>query len=370
MRIRAITVFVHPDPRGGIPTVAGRLAQAAREALLEDGWEVQTLRVALTPPDPSEGPEALLARAVEGEAAAQDLGFDYLSLGPMGPHAPWIPHLFARTERTFAAFSLEEPEEAALAARILRENAALSPDGFANLRFAVLSRVPPLCPFFPAAYHDGGPPALAVATEAADLAVAAARAAPTPVGALAMLQAQIEAAGRRLAARLAPLARSARARFAGIDFSLAPFPEPERSIGTAIEALSGAPFGHPGTLAAVAGLAAAIQQADFPKTGFCGVMLPVLEDALLAQRAAEGTFRLNDLLLYAAVCGTGLDTIPLPGEASEEALARVLRDLHALSGRLGKPLTARLMPIPGRRPGDPIRFDFPYLAPSAVMALP
>ncbi|HXF68522.1 MAG TPA: DUF711 family protein [Thermoflexus sp.] len=367
MRIRAITVFIPSDPRS--VSRAGDLAQTAREVLDSAGYEVQTLRLALPPPEPPVRPEDFLGYAREWEAMAREAGFDYLSLGPLGPLTPSIPRLFAETERTFAALILADREAVTTAARIIRENAEVAPNGFANLRFAALAGVPPLCPFFPAAYHDGGPMALGVATEAADLAVEAARAAQDPAAALAMLQAQVEAAGRRLADLLRPTAAAFAARFAGIDFSLAPFPDPERSIGTAIELLSGVPFGEAGTLAAVAGLATAVQGADFPRTGFCGIMLPVLEDATLAQRAAERRLRLSDLLLCSAVCGTGLDTVPLPGSISEAALARVLEDVRALSTRLGKPLTARLMPIPGREAGDPIRFDFAYFAPSAVMGI-
>lgn len=366
MRIRAITVFISWNSRE-IPR-AGDLARAARETLTRGGYEVQTMRLALPPPETSMEALAFLRQAREWEAMAREAGFDYLSLGPLGPLASEIPRLFAETERIFAALMLMDRDAARMAARIIRENATVALDGFANLRFAALAGVPPLCPFFPAAYHDGGPMALALATEAADMAVEAARAARDPAAALAMLQAQVEATGRHLTHLLHPVTRAFSARFAGIDFSLAPFPEPERSIGTAIELLSGAFFGEAGTLAAVAGLAAAVQGADFPRTGFCGIMLPVLEDAVLARRAAEQRFRLNDLLLYSAVCGTGLDTLPLPGSVSEETLARVLEDLRALSVRLGKPLTARLMPIPGREPGDPVRFDFAYLAPSTVMA--
>jgi len=367
MRIRAVTVFIPPDPQE--VGRAGALAGAAREALTGAGYEVQTVRLALPPPEPAGAPEDFRRRAREWEARAQEAGFDYLSLGPVGPWGPEIPRLFAETERTFAALDLADREAVRMAAWIIRENAAVAPDGFANLRFAALAGVPPLCPFFPAAYHDGGPMAIALATEAADLAVAAARAAREPAAALAMVQAQVEAIGRALAERLRPVARAFSARFAGIDFSLAPFPEPDRSIGAAVERLSGVPFGEAGTLAAVAGLAAAVQAADFPRTGFCGIMLPVLEDAVLARRAAEGRLRIGDLLLGAAVCGTGLDTVPLPGSVSEEDLARLLDDVRALSARLRKPLTARLMPIPGRAAGDPIRFDFAYLAPSAVMAM-
>ncbi|MCX7690004.1 DUF711 family protein [Thermoflexus sp.] len=367
MRIRAVTVFIPWNLQE--VTRAGALASAARETLTRAGYEVQTMRLALPPSEASKDGTDFLCQAQEWEAIAREVGFDYLSLGPLGPLAVEIPRLFAETERIFASMMLTDGNAVRTAAWIIRENATVAPDGFANLRFAALASVPPLGPFFPAAYHDGGPMAIALATEAADLAVEAARAARDPAAALTMLQAQVEATGRYLAHLLRPLASRFSARFAGIDFSLAPFPEPERSIGTAIELLSGVPFGKAGTLAAVAGLAAAVQRADFPRTGFCGIMLPVLEDAVLARRAAEQQLRVNDLLLYSAVCGTGLDTLPLPGSASEEALARVLEDLRALSVRLGKPLTARLMPIPGREPGDAVRFDFAYLAPSAVMAL-
>ncbi|HNT25997.1 MAG TPA: DUF711 family protein, partial [Anaerolineales bacterium] len=100
-----------------------------------------------------------------------------------------------------------------------------------------------------------------------------------------------------------------------------------------------------------------------------GLMLPVLEDATLARRAAEGTLGVKDMLLYSAVCGTGLDTLPLPGDANAGQLAPLLLDLAALACRLNKPLTARLMPIPGKRAGDLTGFDFAFFANSRVLAL-
>ena len=73
--------------------------------------------------------------------------------------------------------------------------------------------------------------------------------------------------------------------------------------------------------------------------------------------------------MYSAVCGTGLDTVPLPGDASQGQLAAVLLDVAALSLRLDKPLTARLMPVPGKAAGDPTHFDFGFFADSGVMSL-
>jgi hypothetical protein len=157
--------------------------------------------------------------------------------------------------------------------------------------------------------------------------------------------------------------------FGGIDLTPAPFPEKEHSLGTALERLGLPAVGLHGGVAAAAFLADAIDRAQLPRAGFNGLMLPVLEDATLAERAAEGTLTIRDLLLYSTVCGTGLDTVPLPGDTSVAQLAAILLDLAALSQRLGKPLTARLMPIPGKRAGDPTEFEFGYFANSRVMAL-
>jgi uncharacterized protein (UPF0210 family) len=97
--------------------------------------------------------------------------------------------------------------------------------------------------------------------------------------------------------------------------------------------------------------------------------MPTLEDATLAKRAAEGVLTINDLLMYSAVCGTGLDTVPLAGNTSVDEIAALLLDLSALALRLDKPLTARLMPIPGKQAGDETNFDSPYFANSRVMEL-
>jgi uncharacterized protein (UPF0210 family) len=69
------------------------------------------------------------------------------------------------------------------------------------------------------------------------------------------------------------------------------------------------------------------------------------------------------------VCGTGLDTVPLPGDTSVDQIVPVLLDLCALALRLDKPLTARLMPVPGKRAGEPTQFDFGFFRNSKVMGL-
>lgn len=377
MKIRAITCFANLPARNAESLRAlGAFADHARRAYTEAGFEVQTVRLALDFFREPALPASLAATCATLEAAAREQGFAYLALGPAPTGLlPRVPALLAATQATFISAHLIDPLTGALdgaairaAAAVIREAAAIE-DGFGNLRFAALANVPPGTPFFPAAYHDGGAPAFALATESADLAVAACAAAGDAVAASQTLTAAVEAHAARLAAVGEALSREHGLRFGGIDFSLAPFPSLEISIGAALERLSGAALGAPGTLAAAAMLTAAVQQARFPRAGFCGLMLPVLEDPILAQRAAEGRLRLGELLQWSAVCGTGLDTVPLPGDASAAALVGVLWDVAALSARLGKPLTARLMPLPGKVAGDPTHFDFAFFADGGVLPL-
>jgi hypothetical protein len=249
--------------------------------------------------------------------------------------------------------------------------APLDPNGFANLRFAALANVPACAPFFPAAYHEGDVPSFAIATEAADLAVEAftiVDGRPWTVNdGRKHLIAEIEKHGQAIA-RIANNELS-NTRFTGIDFSLAPFPDDAHSLGNAVEKMGIPKIGLYGSLAAATILTEAVDRANFPHTGFSGFMQPVLEDSVLAKRAAEGTLTIKDLLLYSTVCGTGLDTVPLPGDTSAEQIAALLLDLSALALRLNKPLTARLMPIPGKKAGDVTTFDFGFFANSKVMAL-
>jgi uncharacterized protein (UPF0210 family) len=177
----------------------------------------------------------------------------------------------------------------------------------------------------------------------------------------------VEATAGQIVDLLHPLIERHGYRFAGIDFTFAPYPEEARSIGAAIERLGVDRFGAAGTLFVASLLTECLRRADYPRCGFNGLMLPVLEDATLAARSHEQLFTINDLLLYSAVCGTGLDTVPLPGAVSEEELAGVLLDVAALALRLDKPLTARLMPVPGAQAGDLTEFDFPYFANGRVL---
>jgi uncharacterized protein (UPF0210 family) len=383
MKIRSITYFF--DPGWPLDEAKFKLADEflkdARKRFQENQYEVQTTRLATTPYSETLGKRIgetpQLAETIE--ARLKDIDASYASLGPASPNVPGsyevIPEALARTENIFFSGQMADVrngislEAVQACAEVIVRSAPLTPDGFANLRFAALANVPAGTPFFPASYQQGTQSAFALAVEAADLAVEAFTGVENLEQGRDSLVERVGRHGQKLAEISAMLEHKHKIKFGGIDFSLAPFPQEARSLGTAFERMGVPAVGQHGSLAAAAILTESIGRAKFPRTGFSGLMLPVLEDATLARRAAEGTLSVKDLLLYSAVCGTGLDTVPLPGDITVDQIRAVLLDLCALSLRLDKPLTARLMPIPGKQAGDPTGFDFDFFANSKVMPL-
>jgi uncharacterized protein len=382
MKIRSITYFCNPkyplDEK--VIQAAGEFLAKAKSAYEAVGYEVQTVRLATIPFPKLLGEKQindLPNLAAQLEKLIQQIGVGYLSLGPALPESPRsyqvIPEAIAASQNIFFdGVMADKSIGISLAAikacaEVMVKSARIDPNGFANLRFAALANVKAGTPFFPAAYHDANAdqPAFAIATEAADLAVDAFSQAKTLEVGRQTLIAEIEKHGQQLS----KVAHSLDCKFGGVDFSLGPFPAEAQSLGTAFERMGVPRVGLHGSLAAAAILTEAIDRANFPRTGFSGLMMPVLEDATLAKRAADGTLSVKDVLLYSAVCGTGLDTIPLPGDTTVDQIIPLLFDLSALALRLDKPLTARLMPVPGKKAGEPTNFDFRFFAKSKVMAL-
>lgn len=380
MKIRSITYFCNPkyplDEK--VLQSAGTFLSKAKSAYEAAGYEVQTVRLATVPFPRLLGEKninKLSELTAQIDALAQQLGIGYVSLGPALPETPHsyeiIPDsIFVSKNVFYGGVMADKARGIDLAAvracaDVIVKCATIEPNGFANLQFAALANVKAGAPFLPAAYHDNDEPMFAIATESADLAVQAFTNVKSVEKGRNNLIQEIEENGKKLT----QVARSLDCMFGGIDFSLAPFPDDAHSLGNAVEQMGIPKIGQHGSLAAAAILTEAVDRADFPHTGFSGFMQPVLEDSVLARRAAEGTLTIKDALLYSAVCGTGLDTVPLPGDTTSAHLVPLLLDLCALALRLDKPLTARLMPVPGKKAGDETNFDFGFFANSRVMQL-
>lgn len=386
MKIRSITLFYDPtiDPHARIIPRLSQFASHARDSLQMSGMEVQSLRLATTPfPLWSEARDgsALTGLAQELESDAADSGFAYLSVGPALPEYPQsytnIPAVLAVTQNIFFSGLLTtSASQVSLSAvracaDIISSASTLSPDGFTNLRFSALANVPAGGPFFPAAYHrPGQPPACALAMECADTVLEVFHSAKTLESARNNLLGIFEAASKEISSLLEPLCVEHRVNFNGFDFSPAPYPIDQCSLGGGIESIGVNSVGYLGSISAAAFIADTLDRGRWKKTGFNGLMLPVLEDSTLARRTTQGQLTVKDLLLFSTVCGTGLDTVPLPGDVTSEQIVSLLLDIAVLSLRLDKPLTARLMPVPGKSAGDPTGFDFEYFSNGCVLGLP
>jgi uncharacterized protein (UPF0210 family) len=385
MKIRSITYFCNPNyPLDEeVLQKAGIFLSEAKSAYEAAGYEVQTTRLATIPFPQLLGEKNisdLPKLAGELANAIQQVGIAYASLGPALPDIPRsyevIPDAIAAAQNIFFGGVMADKTRGIdlsairACADVIVKCAPIEPNGFANLQFAALANVGAGAPFFPAAYHGRDEPAFAIATEAADLAVQAFESPKTLEDGRNSLISEVAKHGQAISAITQSLISNDQSlTFLGIDFSLAPYPDDAHSLGNAVEKMGPPKIGLHGSLAAAAILTEAIDRADFPHAGFSGFMQPILEDSVLAKRAAEGILTVKDALLYSAVCGTGLDTVPLPGDTTSERLVPLLLDLCALALRLDKPLTARLMPIPNKKAGEETNFDFAFFAPSKIMNL-
>ena len=324
---------------------------------------------------------AILAKGIEDELVAA--GFNYCALGPVLAAGPGefhpllqeIPNVLMATSRIFLSVMAATTKDGLNIGVIKQTAEALvqategDVEGTRPRRFTLSANVPPNGPFFPSAYHGGPEPGFSIAIEAADLAVESFTGAQSLNAAEAALMRRLMQHGGAVQRVAEEFASASGMRFYGMDISLAPYPDAARSIAGAMERLGVGQFGTNGTLFASAFITRILSQVALPKCGFSGLMIPLLEDSVMASRHAEGAYTLDSLLLYSAVCGAGLDTIPIPGDTSAAQIASVYLDLCTLSIALDKPLTIRLMPLYGKKAGDSVSFAFPYFAPTKVVEL-
>lgn len=384
-KVRAITGFVRLDTVNYQAQIADALAvlRKAKAEFESRGYEVETLRLTTQP----------LAELVAGMGEDRALAFlkqlDDLSVkegflpnvGPAMLHDSdnlATMHLLERALSTLPNIEASAiiADEAGIHWKTIRRTAELvkyitehSPHSQGNFNFTATAMLKPFAPFFPGSYHLGSGKQFAIGFEGANVVA----------DVFAKDKGNVEAAIADLTAALTRHASVASAvgdkvasetgwSYVGLDPT--PAPLGEVSIGAAIETFTGAKFGSSGTLTAARVITTAVKAVPVKQVGYSGLMVPVMEDKLLAERWAESTYNIDSLLAYSAVCGTGLDTIPLPGDISAEQVERILGDVASLALKWNKPLSARLQPVQGKKPGDKTDFQDPYLFNTTIHPLP
>jgi len=380
-RIRTITAGVNLASTTDLKTIESAIdfLQRARKKFEDEGYEIQTVRIATQPfsqyLNGKSRTDALAdLKKIDDVLSARNV---ILSLGPVitddrhdSDFARWAAQLVQQTKNisfsvTVASERGIHTQTALTAAEAILAISKASPGGEGNFRFTAAANCPP-GPFFPVAYHRG-PIGFSIGLETPRLLQQAFEQAKDIEDAKQKLSTLLNSELQPVEKLAEEISREQNREYFGIDVS--PAPSKDASIGAAIEALTHAPFGASSTLTACAAITEVLKSLKIKICGYSGLMLPVLEDPVLATRAAEGRYTVRELLLYSSVCGTGLDVVPLAGDTPVDEVAALIRDVAALSSKLHKPLAARLFLIPGKRAGDRVEFSNPFLTSSVVMKL-
>ena len=348
----------------------------AKEIFESNGYTVQTVRVATQPwEEYFESKNQIIELVKEFETLVDKYSLDYFNIGTtFDPKLiPVIYNMIQNTSTMFCTTLISDSKTinytlARQTAKVMKRLSTIQEDGFANLRFAAIFNTKPGSPFYPAAYHKG-PTSFAIGTENSDLVYKAFSEAKTIEKAAHFLKKILLAEFKKIENIAEQISKKEKIQYDGINVSIATSIKPDESIAYAFEKLELGKFGEVGTLAIARVITETIQNLDIKKCGYSGLMLPVLEDYGLAQRNTEESYNLTDLLLYSSVCGTGLDTIPLPGDVSEDKLYALLLDIASLAIKLNKPLSARLMPIPNKKAGEMTGYTFEYFVNSKIMKI-
>jgi uncharacterized protein len=384
-RVRAITAFVSLGRATYARQIAATLAvlREAQHEFEHEGYAVESVRIVTQP----------LAELVRGESDGEALAF-LKTLDELAERENFLPNVGPAMLRdgddphpmqllAQALSSLSQVNASAIIAgddgihwKVIRESARLvryvadhSSHSQGTFNFAATAMLGPYAPFYPGAYHLGAGERLAIGFEGANVVQEVfAHTHGDFDAAVAELTRQLTVHGRVAEAVGARVAARHGWTFMGVDPT--PAPLADVSIGAAIEAFTGAKFGASGTLTAALVITTAVKAVPVRQIGYSGLMVPVMEDKLLARRWAEGTYDLDALLAYSAVCATGVDTVPLPGDVTEAQLTRIYGDVASLAWKWHKPLAARLQPVAGKKAGDETDFSDPYLFNTRIHPLP
>jgi uncharacterized protein (UPF0210 family) len=383
IKVRCITAFVRID-RGSYQlqlAEAVKFLKIAQTTFESRGFTVQTLRIATQPfPEYIQGlsrDEALqFFKDLDGLAQMQhvvvSIGPAYLSGQDGDAQADLLADILKNAKSLYGSVYVTNDAgvnwpAVQAAARVMKKLSDSTLHSEGNFHFTALASVPQATPFFPAAYLAGLGHQFAVGLESADSLAAAVRDAPdlaTAKHRMIDLLFQQASETENLALRI-----DSERGWSYLGLDLSPAPSKNASIGAAIENISHQPFGASGTLTAVGAVTSAIREIGLRKAGYSGLMLPILEDPVLAERWNAGMISLDALVSYSAVCGTGLDTVPLPGDTTVEQLARIIGDVASLSVKWNKPLSARLLPVAGKLAGQQTEFSDPNLLNAVIQPI-
>lgn len=402
-KVRAVTAFLHlatedfeshSELRKRIELCAKTLRNIV-SSLESNGYEVQTYRIATNPfyeflPSAKERlklkfflsqlDEILKENDIQFFAVGNALSIDDLEC---------IPDIISTSQRFSCSVEIrsgQDTELARSAAECMKKISRLGEldefqgmahvaNGLGNFRFCTTSSCKPFTPFFPAARSNSDRTnmiSFALGFENGKFARTILKEAGTLEKIPTIFKDRMTESITKVVEVCQKIEReNSGTKFIGVDTSLNPSLQEDGSIASAIETIDLVDkFGGRGSIAVIAAITECLKtMPNIPMTGYCGLMLPVCEDQRLAQLASSGDIDTTKLLALSSVCGVGLDTVPIPGNATIEDLMGLILDVASLAHRYDKSLSCRVFPCPGLNSGDKTDFSSPYMCDCSVFKL-
>jgi len=379
MKIRTITTGInlpYPIMESIIEKIA-RFNLKAKGIFQKSGYHVQETRISTQPWIRYLGRlnNIQIIKEIKNiERICIENGIDFLSIGTTTnlKFCNLIPSIIRATSKICTSITIGDIKGGIdykvtrKAAQTILRISKETKSGYGNFRFAAIANCPPDIPFFPASYHNGKT-CFSLGLECSDLVSQAFKKSKTLIDAKKKFKFIFQKELFKLQKTCKDIEKKEKIAFNGIDISPAPSLEKNESIAFAFEKLGLGKFGASGTIAISGMITEVLKTINIKKSGYSGLMLPILEDFGLAKRCSEGFFDIDNILAYSSICGTGLDCIPLPGSISEDKIYAILLDMATLALKLNKPLSARLFPVSGKREGEMTNFKSPFLVDCRIL---
>jgi uncharacterized protein len=155
------------------------------------------------------------------------------------------------------------------------------------------------------------------------------------------------------------LAKNLKIPFGVVDISLASTTNKGDSVADVVKAFGIESIGAHGSTLAIALLMDAVKKggamASANVGGLSGTFIPVSEDMGMVEAVKRKSLSLDKLEALTAVCSVGLDMVAVPGNTPEDTINAIIADELSIGIINNKTTAVRILPIPGRKPGDLVK---------------
>ncbi len=364
---------------------ASNLVRVGQDIEKEFGVPIINKRISVTPismvAEPS-GEKSYVEWAVVLDKAAKELNVDFVggfsALVQKGitpgdrTLIESIPEALNATERVCSSVNVGTTKNGInmdavkLMGEIIKRTAEVSRDKPVNgcAKLVVFTNAPEDNPFMAGAFHGPGEgdAVLNVGVSGPGVILAAAREYKgRPINELAD---GIKKMAFKIT-RMGQLVGTEAAKRLGVDFgildlSLAPTPAVGDSVARILEEIGLEGAGAPGTTAALAMLTDMVKKGGVMAStnvgGLSGAFIPVSEDEGMINAVKQHSITLEKLEAMTCVCSVGLDMIAIPGDTSATTISGIMADEMAIGMVNNKTTAVRLIPAPGKKPGDWVEF--------------